>query len=215
MKYAYALITTITPSLADTHCFCKLGPAGSPIHDFGQVSGWTTKYGHDGACKDACNMRTDIAVEPDQAPTAAFGAVRAPAGQPTQFDASASIANGAPIVSYYAVGTGAYTAGGTYTCPQNSPTPTPGVIHFPGGTPSHQLIIDGTPFGWYQVPTTTIVSHASFITFQVYDGLNIHLQQWTYYATASSAAILGRSSHTTPAPDRLTAPQAFLLSHDA
>jgi YVTN family beta-propeller protein len=42
----------------------------------------------------------DIAVEPDQAPTAAFGVVRAPAGQSTQFDASASIANGAPIVSY-------------------------------------------------------------------------------------------------------------------
>jgi PKD repeat protein len=42
----------------------------------------------------------DIANLPDQAPAAAFSAVRGRAGQPTQFDASASVAHGAPIVSY-------------------------------------------------------------------------------------------------------------------
>jgi YVTN family beta-propeller protein len=63
---------------------------------------------------------SDIAVEPDQAPTAAFGAVHAPAGHPTQFDASASIANGAPIVSYqWSFGDGA-TA--TTTTPTTSHT---------------------------------------------------------------------------------------------
>ncbi|HEX4489872.1 MAG TPA: PKD domain-containing protein [Acidimicrobiia bacterium] len=58
----------------------------------------------------------DIATLPDQAPSAAFSAVRGRAGQPTQFDASASIANGAPIVSYqWTFGDGSSAAATTPT----------------------------------------------------------------------------------------------------
>jgi hypothetical protein len=170
MRYVYlvliTLIATITPAFADTHCFCKLGPVDSPIHDFGQVAGWTTKYGHDKACKDACNIHTDEFMR--NAGNRAAACARM---------------NGAPVVNYYAIGTGAYTAGGTYNCPQTGPTPTPGIVTFPGGSQSHQLIIDGTQYNWYQVPPTVTVSHTKqFITFEFYDGLTFHVQQWTYYA---------------------------------
>jgi YVTN family beta-propeller protein len=42
----------------------------------------------------------DLAITPDQAPTAVFSATPAPAGSPTGFDASASVAPSSPITKY-------------------------------------------------------------------------------------------------------------------
>lgn len=154
---------------AKAHCFCKLGPVGSPFHDFGQIATYNTQIGRDKVCQDACNAKG-----------AAYMAV--PANQATVCAA----ANGGNVVTYSAVGTRPYIAGNSITCPSSA-----------GGTPGK--IVFGTPpplgvFGVYIAvnnvkvdlfnagQTLQVPIQGNFTEFVLHDDLGWHKQQWTYDA---------------------------------
>src|SRR5437763_1294138 len=122
---------------AGAHCYCKLGPLGAPIQNFGEIAHYGTQIGHDGACRDACNTKAD-----------AF--MRSAANRAAACNAT----HGGSVVAYYAVGTNSYKAGATYNCPPSGTTPNPGNIVFPGYPSEHVIVVDGVVFNMFAPPAS-------------------------------------------------------------
>lgn len=174
------------------HCYCKVGLLSSPIRDFGEIEHWATQIGHDGACRDSCNTKADAYMR-----------------DPNNRTAACNSTHGAPVVAFFAVGTRAYQAGGTYNCPQSNPTPAPGRVSFPprdhGTTPRvtvNDIDIDtlAAPPLWGKLPTK-----GPFATFDFRDRLSLHAQSWTLTARLYRDNVLVEEltgkSPTASAPD--------------
>lgn len=149
------------------HCYCKLGPLSAPVRDFGAIEHWNTQVGHDGACRDACAMRTDAFMkDPSQKATACTA---------TQ--------NGA-VVLYYAVGTKPYQSGGSYSC-TTAPSPTTqGDVIFPapsGGTP--WVVVNGFGFNPLNAPPALGLANVPSVAITFRDRLAYHTQRWSFIAT--------------------------------
>lgn len=154
-------------SQAKAHCFCKLGPSGSPYHDFGQIKTYGTQIGHDADCQSTCN-----------------NAVNSYLSNAASKAAVCAAANGASVVSYSAVGTRAYIAGNTKTCP-SSAGGFPGSITF-GAFPSsiRSITVNNVGINPNAPASQTIVPiNTPFTTFIFTDMLQLHMQRWTYSAT--------------------------------
>ena len=154
---------------AKAHCFCKLGPVGSPFHDFGQIATFNTQIGRDKVCRDACNNKG-----------ADYMAV--PANQA----AVCAAAMGGNVVTYSAVGTGPYSAGNSITCPSSA-----------GGLPGKIVFGTPPPLGVFGVfiavnnikvdllnpsQTLQVPIKGNFTSFELHEDLALHNQQWTYDA---------------------------------
>ncbi|HEY2321700.1 MAG TPA: hypothetical protein VGJ82_02445 [Thermoanaerobaculia bacterium] len=163
------LTVVVNTYAGGAHCYCKLGPLGSPIHNFGEIEHWSTQIGHDGACRDSCNKKADAFMRDANNRAAACNAT-----------------HGGTVVSYYAVGTKAYQAGASYNCPQSSPTPTPGSIGFnaPSGSFANVAVyINGTNVDQIQpISGGGIQNNGPFTTFTAHDLLHLHMQSWTFSA---------------------------------
>jgi hypothetical protein len=93
--------------------------------------------------------------------------------------------NGVSIVVYWAVGTRAYQAGTTYTCPQTNPAPTHGWIVFgTTSTTARDIYVNNVYVDLQNPPTNlTVPLTTPFTTFKLDDILKWHAQAWTYDGT--------------------------------
>jgi hypothetical protein len=154
---------------ANAHCFCKLGPAGSPIKDFGQIATYNTQIGHDSDCSNACIDAADSYMND--------------AGNRVS---ACTKAHGTSIVTYSAVGTRSYQAGKTYTCPQTNPSASPGSIKFLPSSQYHRsLEVNGVGvnINGLSGSNVTVPINTAFTTFKLTDYLTGHVQAWTYEGT--------------------------------
>jgi hypothetical protein len=154
---------------SNAHCFCKLGPPGSPIKDFGQIKAYATQIGHDSDCSSACIDAADTYMND--------------AGNRVS---ACNKAHGTSIVTYSAVGTKSYQGGKTYTCPQTTTSPAAGSIKF---VPAYQYVrtleVNGKTVNLYALPgsNVTVPINGPFTTFKLIDYLTGHVQAWTYEAS--------------------------------
>lgn len=154
---------------SNAHCFCKLGPPGSPIKDFGQIKAYATQIGHDSDCSSACIDAADTYMND--------------AGNRVS---ACNKAHGTSIVTYSAVGTKPYQGGKTYTCPQSNTTPSPGSIKFsPAFQYTRTLEVNGVGVNLFAPSGSQVIVpiQTPFTTFKLVDYVTFHVQAWTYEAT--------------------------------
>ena len=166
---AFSICCLPGAAYANAHCFCKLGPPNAPIKDFGQIATYNTQYGHDSSCSSLCSAT-----------------IKSYMNDPGNNASACSHANGVSIVTYSAVGTRAYQAGTTYTCPQTNHGPAPGSITFPPPLPDTTRLIyvnDAVVNPFTSPPNLTVPVKTPFTSFKLQDFLKWHAQQWTYDGT--------------------------------
>jgi hypothetical protein len=156
----------VETAAAGAHCFCKLGPVSSPIHDFGEIASYNFQNGHDAGCKALCNDRSNHYMAANQA-------------------SACNAVHGAAIVVNFAVGTKSYQGGQTYTCPHTSSTPTPGgIIFYTTPAAGRSLDVNGVSINLNNPPqqNVSIQNSGAFVTFTLNDFVQPHVQPWTYEA---------------------------------
>lgn len=166
---AFSICFLPSAAYAKAHCFCKLGPPSAPIKDFGQIDRYNTQIGHDSECRTLCNTKVDSHLS-----------------NAANLASACSAANGVSIVAYSAVGTKAYGAGKTYTCPQISTGPRAGQIVFGlfTGTTSRSIRVNNVYVNpSYSTQNVQVPLQTPFTTFRLDDILKFHAQAWTYDAT--------------------------------
>lgn len=152
---------------AKAHCFCKLGPVGSPFYNFGEIATYNTQIGRDEICKTACNAKAAAYMANSASQTAVCAA-----------------AKGGNVVSYSAVGTRSYLVGNSITCP-SSPGGTAGKISFGPPLPLAVYGLSMTVNNVKVVPGQTqllVPMKGNFTSFTLDEDLAFHTQQWTYDA---------------------------------
>lgn len=173
-RVIYFMITAIVilfssqNAFAKAHCYCVLGPSGSPFHNFGELSEYKTQLGHDNHCSGVCK-----------------GTANSWLNDPQNKAAMCTASGGGAFISYSKVGTRPYKQVSSYACASAANAGASGSIIFsnspPLGNANSGVSANGKQFV-SSGSTTGVFNGTSFVTFSHFQLISQHFASNTYTA---------------------------------
>lgn len=162
------VLTIFVPSAAyaNAHCWCRLGPTGSPYKDFGAIATFSGQSGHDNYCSGLCQGKASQYMASNQA-------------------AVCQAANYGTVVASSCVGTHPWQTAWTQTCPSGN-NPAPGGLNFdsitahPGAIQKVEINGSNVGINANTQSSTIIPATPKFTKFVFTNPINFHAQSWTY-----------------------------------